>query len=137
MACCSQNRAAIEPARPIQSGCCAQQSPVAVSCCGDAKPDSGPSEEVLLTLEGLHCIACVNKVEKILGTQLGVWEARVNLTKKQARLTVQSGRFVLSDALEALSRAGFNGRRLSDKQIEQQTRDSKEQRAMLLKLGVA
>ena len=101
------------------------------------KPDCGPSEEVLLTLEGLHCIACVNKVEKILGAQHGVSEARVNLTKKQARLTVQSGRFVLSDALEALSRAGFNGRRLSDKQIEQQTRDSKEQRAMLLKLGVA
>ena len=63
-------------------------------------------EEVLLSLEGLHCIACVNKVEKILGAREGVSEARVNLTKKQARLAVQADRFVLTDALSALSLAG-------------------------------
>ena len=143
MACCSQKSAPIEPLemKPVSGGCCGGKSsavePGSSCCAGKAATKPGSTEEVLLSLEGLHCIACVNKVEKILGARDGVVEARVNLTKKQARLAVQADKFILTDALNALSKAGFNGRRLSDKQLQQQARDSREQRAMLLKLGVA
>ena len=143
MACCTQKSAPLEPLKDVSvsDGCCGG-SPAAVGRLSSCRVDKAATcpdslEEVLLSLEGLHCIACVKKVESILGTRGGVSEARVNLTKKQARLTVQADRFVLADALNALSQAGFNGRRLSDKQLEQQARDSREQRAMLLKLGVA
>lgn len=133
MACCS------EKTPPAPASCCSAQSGT-TSCCvsatSPAEATSGPVEEILLSLEGLHCIACVNKVEKILSAQDGVGEAKVNLTKKQARLSV-GPRFDLSCALAALSSAGFNGRRLSSKQVEQQERDSSEQRSLLLKLGVA
>ena len=111
MACCTQKSALVEPlkAESISGGCCGSSSAIdpATSCCaGKAAMKSDLLEEVLLSLEGLHCIACVNKVEKILGAREGVSEARVNLTKKQARLAVQADRFVLTDALSALSLAG-------------------------------
>jgi P-type Cu2+ transporter len=142
--CCSQKSAPEELEKVPQGSSCCTDKPVR-TCCGSRAIEDPirhpadslePLEEVLLTLEGLHCIACVNKVEKVLGAQEGVVEARVNLTKKQGRLSVRK-EFVLTEALDALAQAGFNGRRLSFKQIEQQDRDSTEQRALLLKLGVA
>jgi Cu2+-exporting ATPase len=91
----------------------------------------------LLSLEGLHCINCVHKVEGLLGRASGVREARVNLTKKQARLQVLESRFDLSATLDRLHEAGFSGRKLSDNQTLHHNLENAEQRSLLLKLGVA
>lgn len=95
------------------------------------------AEEVLLSLDGLHCVSCVNRVEQLLRGRPGVIEAAVNLTRKQARLSVRAQEFELPEALEALAQAGFTARRLSEKQVRQNEKDTREQRALLLKLGIS
>lgn len=106
---------------------------VEAPCCS-SKQDT---EELLLRLDGLHCINCVRKVEQLLAAEVGVGSARVNLTKKQARLQVNPRDFQLSKAVESLSEAGFGARQLSSKQSAQQEHESSEQKALLLKMGVA
>jgi P-type Cu2+ transporter len=136
MACCSTSQ---EPPESVSSSkCCGSKGSPVQSCCGGTPTDSGSgqTEEVLLSLEGLHCINCVDKVQAVLSAQPGVLEARVNLTKKQARLQVSS-LFALDSALQKVSEAGFTGRKLSLKQTELQSKENSEQRALLIKMGVA
>lgn len=111
--------------------CCGSQlerPPVEASsgCCG------GASEEILLSLENLHCINCVTKVEKLLSACPGVVGARVNLTRKQARLEVLPS-FELAQAISVLVEAGFGASQVS------QAAEGKnnEEKALLLKMGVA
>lgn len=96
-----------------------------------------PTETILVSLQGLHCINCVNKVEKLFQACPGVTSASVNLTKKQARLTIEEPSFDLKESLDKLSDAGFTGRLLSERQTQQQEQDNAEQKALLLKMGVA
>ncbi len=102
-----------------------------------ASPPVTESEEIYLGLEGLHCINCVGKVENILRSRPGVKSAHVNLTKKQARVSVEAPVFELTTALDELAKAGFNGRLISNKQSSQHEQEAVEQRAILLKMGVA
>lgn len=95
------------------------------------------TDTLLLSIEGLHCINCVNKVEKLIRSCLGVDSASVNLTKKQARLGIQTESFDLTECLDKLSESGFVGRLLSDRQTQQQDRNNAEQKSLLLKMGVA
>lgn len=144
MSCCSTNQPVTKSegccsgSKPSASSCCASQPP-STGCCGGSA-ETAPSEdttELLLSLEGLHCINCVNKVEQVLGGQDGVRSARVNLTKKQARLEVEDVRFDLPAALDELNKAGFNGRLMSSKQTSQEERQTSEQRELLIKMGIA
>lgn len=115
--------------------CCSSPQKVEQSCCSES--DDAPSEDLILSLDGLHCINCVGKVERLFQARPGVVEARVNLTKKQARLTVTPQTFVLPEALSELEAAGFQGRLLNERQTAQQQKEDSEQRALLLKLGVS
>lgn len=120
MACCSTT----------ESSCRSTEQPSSTSV-------SAGNEELYLSLEGLHCINCVGKVENILRSRPGVKSAHVNLTKKQARLVIDASAFELIAALDELAKAGFNGRLMSDKQTSQHELEAVEQRALLLKMGVA
>ncbi len=65
------------------------------------------SEEVTLTLGGMHCAACVARVERALGSVPGVDQALVNLATRQARVRFDPGRASLEALKEAVHQAGY------------------------------
>lgn len=126
----------------MPGGCCASKS--SGGCCSPnpstaiaAALPSAESSRLLLSLEGLHCINCVDKVEGLFRSRPGVTAAYVNLTRKQARLEVVPELFDLPSALDELGAAGFSGRLLGSKQEQALERESSEQRTLLLKMGLS
>lgn len=114
-----------------------------MGCCSakiensDSPREAESGTELLLGIDGLHCINCVSKVEKLLNHQPGVLSAAVNLTKKQARLKVIDSEMSLNTVCSELSQAGFKARRITSGQAAQHQQQQAEQRALLLKMGVS
>jgi Cu2+-exporting ATPase len=68
-------------------------------------------EQIMLSLPAIHCVACINGVERALQKVDGVANARVNLSMK--RVTVGLDRPVAPETLiNALELAGFEARSL-------------------------
>jgi Cu+-exporting ATPase len=63
--------------------------------------------EVSLTLTGLHCAACVARVEQALKTVPGVREAWVNLATRQALVRYNPEQATLKDLMDSVTRAGY------------------------------
>jgi Cu+-exporting ATPase len=81
-----------------------------------------PRERRTYGVEGMHCAACVTRVEKALGEAPGVTGAIVNLARSEA--TVDVAGEIDSDALSgAVARAGYRliggERRISDRQADE------------------
>ncbi|WP_296423676.1 heavy metal translocating P-type ATPase [Yoonia sp.] len=67
--------------------------------------------QIILSLPGIHCIACINGVERALRARDGVVSARVNLSMK--RVTVGTNGHVAPETLiDTLELAGFEARAL-------------------------
>ena len=49
------------------------------------------TETVTLDVEGMTCASCAMRIERVLGKQEGVESAVVNLTGKEAKVTVLPG----------------------------------------------
>lgn len=74
-----------------------------------AKAASNGTAQIVLSLPGIHCVACINGVERALRALDGVANARVNLSMK--RVTVGTSQPVAPETLiEALEMAGFEAR---------------------------
>ncbi|MEL7461085.1 MAG: heavy metal translocating P-type ATPase [Pseudomonadota bacterium] len=67
-----------------------------------------------LVLGGLHCASCVGKVERALEGVPGVLSAEVNLATSEARLTHISDPAVVSAAIKAVEKTGFEAARPTD-----------------------
>ncbi|MAZ22595.1 heavy metal translocating P-type ATPase [Roseovarius sp.] len=97
--------------------------------------DSAPapsSADLLLHLPDITCAACIASVETTLIALPGVRDARVNLSRKQVRI---SGPRLDPEALiEALARAGHRAQELQDGLLAGQ---GDEMRNLLLRTGVA
>ncbi len=93
--------------------------------------------EVILALENLHCINCVAKVEELLRGIPGVREARVNLSKKQVRVSFSSSEFGLPKVFHHLEAYGFPARKLTPVQSQGQARESKDSRVLLKRMAFA
>ena len=65
------------------------------------------TEEVTLTLGGMHCAACVARVEKALTQTPGVEQALVNLATRQARVRFDSRQADLEALKGAVAAAGY------------------------------
>ena len=73
------------------------------------KAASNGTNQIVLSLPGIHCVACINTVEKTLRALNGVANARVNLSMK--RVTVGTNQPVAAEEMiEALELAGFEAR---------------------------
>ncbi len=73
------------------------------------KARSNGSSEILLSLPAIHCVACINGVERALRGMDGVANARVNLSMK--RVTVGLDAPIAPEALiDTLELAGFEAR---------------------------
>ena len=84
-----------------------------------------PASQVELAVDGMTCASCVGRVERVLGKQPGVASASVNLATGRATI---SGHGLNADALaNALGRAGFPSRPLSDGEAERERRQQLQQ----------
>jgi Cu+-exporting ATPase len=63
---------------------------------------------VTLQINGMHCAACVTRLEKILRRETGVSSAVVNLATEQARIEA-SAEVTDNQLLQVIARAGFEG----------------------------
>ncbi len=93
--------------------------------------------ELLLSVDNLHCINCVGRVEKILSEQPGVTQARVNLSKKQARVRIEEATFSTESCLETLEDQGYPCRLLTQQQSRRDQNSRGEERRLLLRMGLA
>lgn len=75
------------------------------------KAASNGTDQIVLSLPAIHCVACINGVERALRAIDGVANARVNLSMK--RVTVGINAPIAPEALiDALELAGFEARAL-------------------------
>ncbi|MEW6658830.1 MAG: heavy metal translocating P-type ATPase [Thermodesulfobacteriota bacterium] len=63
--------------------------------------------EVTLTLEGLHCAACVARAERALSGVPGVEQALVNLATRQAKVRYDPGQTGVENLQAAVHEAGY------------------------------
>jgi Cu+-exporting ATPase len=78
---------------------------------------AGKSEEVTLVLGGMHCAACVARVQRALADLPGVEEARVNLATRQARVKYDPRRANLEAFRKAVQAAGYEMEEASPVQL--------------------
>ena len=73
------------------------------------KAASNGTDQIILSLPGIHCVACINGVERALRAMDGVANARVNLSMK--RVTIGTNQPISPEALiDTLELAGFEAR---------------------------
>ncbi|RLK51432.1 Cu+-exporting ATPase [Alkalispirillum mobile] len=72
------------------------------------------TQQLDLAVDGMTCASCVSRVEKVLGRRPGVFSATVNLATGRARVEVLPGVADPQGLVDAVSKAGFEGRLLSD-----------------------
>ena len=97
--------------------------------------DSAPapsSADLLLHLPDITCAACIASVETTLAALPGVRDARVNLSRKQVRIS--GPRLDPETLIDALARAGHRAQELQDGLLAGQ---GDEMRNLLLRTGVA
>ena len=84
------------------------------------KAVSNGSSQITLSLPGIHCVACINGVERALRAMAGVANARVNLSMK--RVTVGLTQPVSPEAMiDTLELAGFEARVLDSSLLGSET----------------
>jgi Cu2+-exporting ATPase len=84
------------------------------------KARSNGTNQVILSLPGIHCVACINGVERTLRSIPGVANARVNLSMK--RVTVGTNQPVAAEAMiDALELAGYEAQVLDNSLLGSET----------------
>jgi len=70
--------------------------------------DASDAERVTLPVRGMHCAACVGKVERALASVPGVSEAAVNLATEQATIAFDASRADVPALRAAVDAAGYD-----------------------------
>ncbi len=65
-------------------------------------------ERCELTVEGMSCASCAARIERTLGRQLGVQEARVNFASGRAALSFDPGQIDLEQISGAVAKLGYH-----------------------------
>ena len=66
-----------------------------------------PEKEVTISLGGLHCAACVARVERALAQAPGVARAQVNLATRRAKVRFDPGATNVDALKQAVTKAGY------------------------------
>lgn len=98
-----------------------------------SSPVSGGRREVLLGVEGMHCAACVGRIEKLLAGRAS--DVGTSLTSRTLQFRFDPRREPLSALLESLDGAGFGPQVLAQDTGLRAQRG--ERRDMLARIGVA
>ena len=82
-----------------------------------------PGREVELSITGMHCASCVQRVEKEIAALPGVVDASVNLATERARVRTAAGAVDEEGLVEAVRRAGYEARLSGDSAGEDRDRE--------------
>lgn len=85
---------------------------------------SVPLQREQLAISGMHCAACVGRIEKILLKQAGVINAQVNLVTEQA--LVEGVNLNPEQLIAAITRAGFGAQPISHSTQPSDTQQAKQ-----------
>lgn len=88
----------------------------------------------ILHVPSMHCAGCIGKIEKHMNALAGVASARVNLSRKELRVTARDG-IAVSDLIEAMEKIGFSADAIDLAQLQDES--SQPANAMLKRLAVA
>ncbi|KUJ79097.1 heavy metal translocating P-type ATPase [Ruegeria profundi] len=91
--------------------------------------------QIALSLPGIHCSACISKVERELNAHPGVEDARVNLTLKRAMIKAAPD-LQAADLIPVLENAGYEAHELDPGALSA-TQTDKAGRDLLMRLAVA
>ena len=91
--------------------------------------------EVLLSISGVRCSACVWLIERALGAMPGVVSVQVNSMSRRGRIVWRDGDTTLSDLLQILTRTGYTALPLDARGLDDVRRS--ESRDALKRLLVA
>ncbi|MEW9921307.1 heavy metal translocating P-type ATPase [Marimonas sp. MJW-29] len=107
-------------------------------CIADPLPrgqaSAQPGETLMLSLPGIHCAACIASVERGLLSRDDVYQARVNLNRKQVTIT-HAPMTTPEDLIDHLGSIGFEAP-LLDTDALGQTGDAAG-RALLIRIAIA
>ncbi len=119
-----------DPQHPSACPAC-DAVPLAEQAAGKALTEA----RLMLAMPGIHCAACISGVERILRSEPGVRDARVNLTLRRA--SVEAGPDIDAEMLcAALNAAGYEAHQL-DPGVLAATEIDARGRALLMRLAVA
>ena len=68
---------------------------------------SDRNEETRISINGMHCMECANRVERALISKPGVMRARVNLGKAEATIEYDSSKVNLEELREVINSTGY------------------------------
>jgi len=74
-----------------------------------AKPEAAGSCGIDLAVEGVHCGACINRIESAMKKLPGVTEARLNFTNRRLHVAWIDNKLKPADILSTLERIGYRG----------------------------
>jgi Cu2+-exporting ATPase len=97
-------------------------------------PQTGPLVTTTLAVQGMHCGACMRKVENALGALPGVVSARANLSASRVVAVHRAPQVASTDLADALGNAGFKAAELIVDAIDPQRATDQ---ALLQRTGVA
>ncbi len=100
----------------------------------EVPPQPAPLATTTLAVQGMHCGACMRKVETALGALPGVVSARVNLSAARVVAVHRAPEVAGLDLVDALDRAGFKSAELAVDALDTQ---GASDRIFLQRLGVA
>ncbi len=84
-----------------------------------------------IDIAGMHCAACVDRVESALSRVPGVEQAAVNLMLNRASVVVDSETATDDDLREAVSSAGYDTEAIYDERETDATRDATERQQVV------
>lgn len=83
---------------------------LALAPVGPASAQDRQSARVTLRIEGMHCGACAERLEDILGRIAGVISAEVDFEQTRALVVYQASRVTVARIVSAVEEAGFRAR---------------------------
>lgn len=84
------------------------------------------NETAHLEIKGMHCAACVVRVEKVVSKVVGVAEVNVNLATEKGRILYDNKRTSIPTIISRIEKLGFQAKVINRKQIQSDREKQKE-----------
>ena len=99
-----------------------------------ARQAESASGDIILSLPGIHCVACISDVEKVLSAHPSVRTARVNLTLR--RVNIDAPGMTAEDMIPLVEGIGYEAHELDPSALTATAAD-RQGRDLLMRTGIA
>lgn len=80
-------------------------------------------KRVILQIEGMHCAACSNKVERVLNKKEGIISANVNLALHNATVSYDEELLLVSEIISTIEKLGYKAKVKEEKKQDKVDKD--------------